>query len=309
MINPIDILEEFPVRRTKDQKTSFIEAVTVYATKQGYPVSIEEGKRGLRNIVIGDPSSAKYLVTAHYDTPASIGLPNLIAPNNPIAFFGLQFMLVAILLLAAFAVGFVTYWTTANEDVAFLAGYAVYMVILFLMLFGPANPNNANDNTSGVVTVLEILTSLPETARNHACFVLFDLEEAGLVGSAAYRKQHKQITENQIVLNLDCVGDGDVIQMTPVKKAREDESLLNSLSSVCGRFGNKQLTLRSKGFYHGSSDHKNFPKGVAIMALQYKKGIGLYCGKIHTKRDTVLDRTNINVLRAALVSVITHNYK
>lgn len=309
MIEPIDILKEFPIRRKKEQKTAFINAVKDYALKFGYPVSIEEGKRGLRNIVIGEPAQAKYLVTAHYDTPASIGLPNLITPNNPVAFFTIQLALVSVLLLAAVAFGAVFYWLTSSEYAAFYTGYAAYMFLLFLMMFGPANPNNANDNTSGVVTVMEILTSIPELYRKNVCFVLFDLEEAGLVGSAAYRKMHKDVTENQIVLNIDCVGDGDIIQLTPVKKARQDQSLLDSLSSVCGTYGNKQLRLREHGFYHGSSDHKNFPKAVAIMAFRYKKGIGLYCGRIHTKLDTMLDRTNVNVLRAALISVITHNNK
>jgi len=253
---------------------------------------------------MGDPNGAKCLITAHYDTPASIGLPNLIVPNRPLGFFGVQFLLVGILLALAVGVGFLAYWLGATADTAYLIAYVVYMLILVLMLRGPANRSNANDNTSGVVTVLETLTALPEQQRNKVCFVLFDLEEAGLVGSAGYRKLHKQATENQVVLNLDCVGDGDVIQLTPVKKAREDKALLEKLAAICGSTDGKELRLRSQGFYKGSSDHKNFPKGVAIMALQYKKGIGLYCGRIHTWRDKILDRTNVAILRDALIAFV-----
>ena len=303
---PIDVLAAFPIRKTKEQKRAFRNAVTDYAQRQGYSAAVEEGKRGVCNIVMGDPNRAKYLITAHYDTPASIGLPNLIAPNNPVMFFLLQFMVVGILVGVAVLTGFVASWLGAEGRFPFLAGYAVYMILLVLMLFGPANRNNANDNTSGVVTLLETMTALPETLRSEVCFVLFDLEEAGLVGSAVYRKLHKDATENQVVLNMDCVGHGDVIQIVPVKKAKEDSMLLDKLSAVCGKTGNKELRLRSRGFYQGSSDHKNFPKGVAIMAFQYQKGIGLYCGRIHTWRDKILDTENVSVLRDALITFLSN---
>ena len=82
----IDVLERYEIRKTKKQKAAFISAVTAYAERQRYTVRVEEGKMGCRNIVIGDPKRADYLLTAHYDTPASIGLPNFITPCNPVVF-------------------------------------------------------------------------------------------------------------------------------------------------------------------------------------------------------------------------------
>ena len=304
---PIDILLNYPIRKTRQQKSAFLDAVTKFAQERGYTTTVEQGNRGVRNLVMGDPLGASYLITAHYDTPASIGIPNLIAPNNPLIFYLLQFSLVGIMILFAVFIGFLAFWLGAAERAAFVAGYVVYMALLFLMLRGPANRNNANDNTSGLVTVLETLNAIPDQLRSRVCFVLFDLEEAGLVGSAAYRKRHKDVVANQIVLNLDCVGDGDVIQMTPVKKAREDHVLLEKLSSVCGFTGKKEIRLRSKGFYKGSSDHRKFPKGVAIMAFRYCKGIGLYCSRIHTWRDKILDMENVTLLRDALISIISND--
>ena len=301
---PMDVLQAFPVRKSKQQKTAFIGDVTDFLSQRGYGCRIEKGSFGCRNIVIGDPRSARYLVTAHYDTPASIGLPNFITPNNPLTYILIQTLLIGILLGIAVGAGFLTSLVCGNFRICFLVGYLVYFGLLALMLFGPANRNNANDNTSGVVTVLEIAASLPENLRQRVCFVLFDLEEAGLIGSSVYRKAHKEAVQSQLVLNLDCVGDGDVIQFTPVKNAKKDQVILDKLSSACGRVGNKELRLRCKGFTAGSSDHKNFPNGVGIMAFRHKKGIGLYCGRIHTWRDTVLEYTNVNILRAALISLI-----
>ena len=79
MLNkPADILEQFPVRKNKSQKNAFLNEVCAYAEKQGYPVTVESGYFGCRNVIFGDPEQAKYLVTAHYDTPARLLFPNFI---------------------------------------------------------------------------------------------------------------------------------------------------------------------------------------------------------------------------------------
>ena len=301
---PMDVLENYEIRKTKKQKNGFISAITDYVQTLGYDAKIEKGIFGVRNIVMGDPEKAEYLLTAHYDTPASIGLPNFITPCNPVTFFLFQFLIAGGLLGICLAIAFGVFALTNDLMAAYLSWYFLYVGILVLMMVGPANRHNANDNTSGVVTVLEIMATMPENLRDKVCFVLFDLEEAGLIGSGAYRKLHKTATQKQIVLNMDCVGDGDVIQFAPVGKAKKDKALLEKISTICGKVGNKELRLRAKGFTACPSDHKNFPLGVGVMAFRYHKNIGLYCGRIHTYRDKILEQTNVNILRAALITLI-----
>lgn len=148
---------------------------------------------------------------------------------------------------------------------------------------------------------------MPENLRSRVCFVLFDLEEAGLVGSAAHRKAHKAATEKQIVLNMDCVGDGDHIVLFPMKKAKKNDALMAALRNLQGQYGAKTIAVREKGFAHYPSDQRNFPLGIGIAAFRKKKGVGLYCSRIHTGRDRVLEQTNVNILRAAIISLMTHN--
>lgn len=303
--NPMDIVKLFPVRKNKKQKQAFRDAAESYVRSLGYECRIEEGSFGSRNVVIGDPDNAKFLVTAHYDTPASIGIPNVITPCNPVAFILYQIFVIGIFFLAAFLVGLPVMLLTQNEAVTFLAAYAAYFGLLFVMMFGPANKSNVNDNTSGVVTVLEMMRSMPENQRDKVCFVLFDLEEAGLIGSSSYRKAHKKATENQIVLNLDCVGEGDEIVFFPMKKLAKDREKMLQLCKCVGRFGSKTITVKHRGFRYYPSDQKNFPYGVGIAALRRNKLVGLYCDKIHTAKDTVLDESNVNLLRAALTTYIT----
>ena len=164
--------------------------------------------------------------------------------------------------------------------------------------------HNANDNTSGVVTVLEILTSIPENLRDRVCFVLFDLEEAGLLGSAAYRKAHPA-SARQTVINLDCVGEGDGLYLIPNKTQRADEALMEKLQIFSGTYGKKTLRVHEKGLFFYPSDQMVFPRGMAVAAFRQHKLFGPYMGKIHTRKDTELDMTNVNILRAAIISLIS----
>ena len=322
--NPMDILQDFPVRKTKKQKQRFRDAVVSYAESFGYPVYVESGYLGSHNVVIGNPDTADYLVTAHYDTPVTMLFPNRITPTNPVtfvlyrillAFFLIIFPLcIAFLLcLAVFAVGA---FCLPEQDGAqivvivmmvwYVSSFLLYLLEFALVYFGPANNNNANDNTSGVVTLLEIAGTLPENQRHKACFVLFDLEEAGMIGSSSYRKAHKDATDHQLVLNLDCVGDGDHILMLPTKQLKKDRKMLTSLYKACGYFGKKCILLKETGFSVYPSDQRSFPYGVGICALNKGK-YGLYLSRIHTSKDTILDITNVNILRAAITSFICCN--
>ena len=45
--------------------------------------------------------------------------------------------------------------------------------------------------------------------------------------------------------------------------------------------------------------------GVGIAAFRRSKWAGLYCDKIHTKKDTVLEENNVSFLRDRMISLIT----
>lgn len=308
MLNcPMDVLHQFPIRKTKKQKQAFRDAVRSYVTGLGYDFKAEKGSLGSVNIVIGDPERADYLVTAHYDTCAHLPFPNLITPCNLWFYLGYQLLLLVPLIAISVIAGWLSHFVFDDPVIPPYIGLAAYWIALIAMMTGPANKHNANDNTSGVVTVLEMLRTMPQVHRSKVCFVLFDLEEAGMWGSASYRSQHKSASERQLVLNLDCVGDGDEIVMFPSGKLKKKAARLDQLGRICGTFGKKTLTLHQKGFAIYPSDQTNFPYGVGIAAFNRSKHLGLYCDKIHTNRDTVLDQTNVNILRAALTTLISGN--
>lgn len=304
MNTPMDVVKNYPVRKSKKQKQAFRADVTQWLQNLGYPVCEEKGSFHSCNLVIGDPQRARYLVTAHYDTCARLPFPNLITPCNFWTFLLYQIFICLMLMLPALAVGGLVGYLLHSFDI----GYFLFVVLLWaaivLMLIGPANSSNVNDNTSGVVTLLEIARSIPELHRKNVCFVLFDLEEAGLIGSASYKKKHKREIPNQLVLNLDCVGEGDDIYFFPTAKLKKSKERLAPLQKLAGGYGKKSIAVRTNGFSIYPSDQSNFPYGVGICAL--KRGwAGLYLSRIHTPRDTVLDETNVNILRAALTTLIS----
>lgn len=304
MNTPMDVVKNYPVRKSKKQKQAFRADVTQWLQNLGYPVCEEEGSFHSCNLVIGDPQRARYLVTAHYDTCARLPFPNLITPCNFWTFLLYQIFIFLMLMLPALAVGGLVGYLLHSFDI----GYFLFVVLLWadivLMLIGPANSSNVNDNTSGVVTLLEIARSIPELHRKNVCFVLFDLEEAGLIGSASYKKKHKREIPNQLVLNLDCVGEGDDIYFFPTAKLKKSKERLAPLQKLAGGYGKKSIAVRTKGFSIYPSDQSNFPYGVGICALKRGRA-GLYLSRIHTPRDTVLDETNVNILRAALTTLIS----
>ncbi|MFQ6087298.1 MAG: M28 family metallopeptidase [Candidatus Methanofastidiosia archaeon] len=73
--------------------------------------------------------------------------------------------------------------------------------------------NGADDNASGVSTMLEIarvLSKLNLKPRRSLLFVAFSAEESGLYGSKALLKMlsEKNLSDDVVVLNLDMVGEG-----------------------------------------------------------------------------------------------------
>ncbi len=305
MNDPMDILKEFPVRKTKAQKERFRAEVCAYAEKLGYPCKVEhKGLGSGYNVVMGDPENAEYLVTAHYDTPARMPFPNFISMNFGV-FMAYQLVVTVGIFALMGIVFFVADKLTQNSDLAFYISYASLFLILYLMLRGPANPSNANDNTSGVITVLETMIALPAEQRERVCFVLFDLEEAGLVGSAAYSRAHKKAVKNQMVFNADCVGDGDHILLIPGRKVKKHHAdRVERWKTLCMSRGEKQIIVKDRGFCMYPSDQGNFPYGVGMAAFQQTKHLGLCCKHLHTPKDKTCDPNNIRLLRDMLLRVI-----
>ncbi len=295
------IFEKYEVRKTKAQKSEFIEYAKSVAEVNSYPCRIEEGKGSKpRNIVFGDPDNAKVIFTAHYDTCPRLPFPNFITPKCIPIYVVYQIILtLGIFLIGGifgFATGAILCLCGVNEEIASMIGnwivYIVIIAVLYLMMKGPANPHTANDNTSGVTVIFDIMASLPEEFRSKVAFVLFDFEEVGLIGSSAFYSAHKASMQNKLLINFDCVSDGNTMLFALKKKAVCYEELIASSFLSDEKY---RTDIASKGVFY-PSDQAKFPMGVGVAALKKSKRGILYMNRIHTKNDTVYDEENIEYL-------------
>lgn len=298
------LVEKFPIRRSKEQKENFRVWVLEQAAEMGYQAQVEAIKEH-NNVVIGNPETAKAIFTAHYDTPATFFLPNFMTPRNKAFFYCRQIGMILMMIAIGAAVGAPVYLLTGIERVGFFAGWLAYMALAISMLKGPANKNNVNDNTSGVAAVLELMSRIPEEHRAKAAFILFDNEEKGLLGSKAYAKAHPAVKADGFIVNLDCVGDGEHVLLACSKKARENAAytaLTQGMEAQTGR--ELHIFPLEKCVYN--SDQKSFKAGSAICACSIRKGIGFYCDKIHTNKDTVCEQVNLDFIADGLNSFVSN---
>ena len=173
------------------------------------------------------------------------------------------------------------------------------IAVMALMLLGPANKHCANDNTSGVAAVMELMQRLPQEQRGKAAFILFDNEELGLLGSSAYASKHKAVKKDKLIINMDCVGDGENLLFFANKRTRElpcFPALESAMAEQRGR--NFVMNQMEKCVY--PSDQASFRHGIAVCACNRAKVIGYYCDKIHTKKDTICEQANLDFLAAGL---------
>jgi hypothetical protein len=303
LTTPMDVLHQFPVRKTKAQKQAFRDAVQSYAQSLGYPVAVEKGSLGGRNLVIGNPKTAKYLVTAHYDTCARLPFPNFITPKNPLLSILYGLLPVAVLLGITALASLLTGIFTDNDLTRQLVAFVVYFGLFVLMFAGPANKHTANDNTSGVTLLIDIMSDLPEELKDKVAFIFFDLEERGTVGSKCYKKMHPGVAKKKLVLNFDCVSDGKNILFVPKKGAYDAESKIAEAFAPTGEYTESySVEVARKAFY--PSDQRNFERGVGVSALNKSKGGILYMDKIHTPKDTVYDEENIEFLKTGAIKLV-----
>ena len=292
----------YPVRKTRAQKAAFREWALEKGRGFGWQGCEEKGGSST-NVVFGDPDTAACVFTAHYDTPPRMPFPNICTPASIFMFILAQGGIVLAMLAGAIILGAAIALATRNIEVSILISDAALLAFSALMMFGPANPSCANDNTSGTAAVLEIMSRIPESMRTKAAFVLFDNEEKGMLGSGAFKKKHPVVKNEKLLINMDCVGDGGYMFMLANKKTRA-LPLYGELTACLSAADGCELILHDmeKGIY--PSDQSGFRFGVGVCACTKGRYMGYYFSKIHTAKDTVCEQRNLDFLACGIADFI-----
>ena len=299
------ILEKYQVRKSKKQKRAFASYLENIATEEGYSFKTEKGIFGAKNLVAGDPEKAKVIYTAHYDTAPMLPFPNFITPKHISIYLLYSLAIIigffAIALVLGFLLGMIA--MAFSIDFKFIQpfGILIYLLLFVLMFAGPANKHTANDNTSGVTLLIDIMKDLPVESRDDVAFIFFDLEEMGLFGSFSFAKKHKEAMKYRLLLNFDCVSDGKNMLFVLRNGATPYREAIENAFKAKDDF--KVEIADKKVFY--PSDQGNFPCGVGVAALHStKKGI-LYMNRIHTRKDVVYQEENIEFFKDGAIKLPT----
>ena len=297
------VLERFQVRKSARQKRAFRYWLREQLEGAGYPVTEEHKALSGTNVIAGDPEKAGVLFTAHYDTQAVLPIPNFITPRNLGWYLAYQLVFVVLIFAVVLVVEFaVMLLLDLPRQALPWPAIATCIFLMWWMFFGKANRHTANDNTSGVITLLEAALTLPEADRAGVCFVFFDNEERGMLGSASFAGQHPAAKQSALVVNFDCVSDGDSLQFFPTKALKRDAAALSALERSFRPLGDKTVELvRGFGFY--PSDNASFRRSAGVCALKKHPVFGWHMGRIHTGRDTVFQEENIELLRRGILTL------
>ncbi len=265
------------------------------------------------NFVVGRPD-APYIFTAHYDTPGKTGF--LLFASRFVGQTGAN--IVYLLLMAAVFAGggfgakkitdyFIDRFASPSMNFLPLLVYLIEILVVVLLVFLPMfvpNKTNRNDNTSGVlglIAIAEIVSQNPEL-RDKCCFVFFDNEEWGLLGSANYSSWLKKggyDVQRSLLINLDCIGVGDKLVAAATNSRSKGTKFLKQ------EFALRDVKLiRKRSLMIYMSDHASFKGGVMLARMKRSTFGPLYIPNIHTRRDKECDLDMVSTLGEQLADII-----
>lgn len=334
------LLDKYQVRKSKEQKKSFINWLEDYLEKYDYTLQQDTYKTGI-NLIVGNVEESELILTAHYDTQPNFFIPIFMGISNYFSFFISQLWMLFIMFAIPVIVTLVVTKLTASFLISYFTFVFAFALVALLQMFGIANKHTANDNTSGVATLLAILEDLPNDKRNKVSFVFFDQEEVGLVGSAAFKKKYKTILETKPLINFDCVSDGNTLIFIEKKAFRQSKvgiklnNVIDTLSLEINKNSLSRDTLttiyKKEGIRKieqnelGSNEHISINKHVLVKnaltaiytsdQIQFKNSVGVgafnklplfgyYLSRIHTSRDTKFDATNVELIKSIIMKLI-----
>ena len=306
-----DILANYQVRKTVKQKRAFIGWLNQHAKAHHYEIKAQPFKKGrARNLIVGNPETADIILTAHYDTPASAIFPIATIVGSIPMYILSQLLIflpvVGVLWGLHLGLEFLFGNLGVLSQLAPFLWFQVPTLVLGLlilwciqMMFGFANRNNANDNTSGVSVLLSLLEDLPLEQREKVCFVFFDEEEKGLEGAKAFKSQHGSKIKEKPLINFDCVANGRHL-MFVVKKGFKNSQYHDTLIEVT----DNQALIKDAIKYVCPSDQLWFEYGVGVVAVHRIPLVGYYLSRLHSRFDTKFNDENIEALNRMMTAFI-----
>lgn len=294
------LLTVHPVRKTAAQKAEFRQWLLRELKRAGWKAGEETyGKfNGSVNVTVGDPERAEVFLCAHYDTGSRMLVPNFVSPTNVLAHVCYHLAAALVLVAAAFLLSFAVSFPLNQPKLMLPLFLILAVAALWIAAYGPANQNNANSNSSGVLALLAAAREISFDKR--VCLVFLDNNERTLLGASAFKKKHAGQASKRLFINLDCVGDGETLLLIPSKYSRWDAGLIEALEGAFPEGEELRPRVLTKGLQYYPSDGRKFKFHVDLCACRYLAGLGYYIPHLRTKKDTVLEEGNAAYIARSL---------
>jgi len=296
---------EIQRRFFRKEKNQFLDAVEEKLTEYGY----EFERKSLGSIVKSVNLETKndnpdFIFIAHYDTGVTMpfwvhGLFKLFGVNSIASIIVIAIFVVTLNMISSFFPA-----TVSFLGVTFHINW--YYIIMFILLFQMLIPNKKNfdDNTSGVIALLELAKKIKENGIDNVKFIFVDNEEWGLLGSKAHKKyleKEQLISSHCKVISIDCVGGSGKIPLI----VRNDES---EYADFFQKEIQKEFELcKSDEMLFPFSDNYSF-KNYGALNISFveraKIPVGYYVANVHTSKDKEIDLPKIEKLTDVLTNAI-----
>lgn len=157
----------------------------------------------------------------------------------------------------------------------------------------------ANDNASGVAALVAVAEALGQSEappKRSVAFVLFAAEESGLHGAKAFVEfESIPLSQSVAMINMDCVGYGEQLQMGGGESAPELWKLARSIDA-----GAERITIEKTWWGGGADAQPFFDEGLPTIYFATKDSYA----HLHQPSDTA-DTLNGKTLAA----VARHAYR
>lgn len=283
------------VRMHRKQKKEFRNYISKISQQMNYECKIEENLIA-KNIIVGDLSKAKYVFTAHYDTPPR--LPKFFVKNMMLY----SVIFASIIMGAMFISPILAHELTNSMEVleavsslSMIAGFSImgYSLLHMLGFAGNANKYNFNDNTSGCYALLKLMEkyqNLQKSERDQIAFIFFDNEEKSLLGSISHKIRNLKTYKDKTYINFDCIGLGKQMNLYYFGKKNEIvsefEEQLNQNKLFIPKVKKSNMFSMSDHFSFRNANH------VCLLSVDENNEKSIF-SQIHSANDNNIDFTNI----------------
>ncbi len=291
-------VDNFPKRIRRKEKNRFLDYITEKITNLGYEIKQTKGRYIFKSVNLEtENDDADIILGAHYDTPTI--LPFFFEYLFKIFGHTRQFFMIFGLFLLYAGFKFIA---SEFPDYNWLFTTIKYLFWLSFITILIPNPNNRNDNTSGVVTLLAVAEKLShyEHLKKRVKFVFFDNEELGLLGSFMQAKKWKKQqfpAKTKKFITVGCVGRGEV----PVIIYHKKDTLAKNLHEIFIKKSQKARIIRLP-FYPLSDNYILGSSGAVNISWMDKTVIpgGYYIRNIHSPKDKDVDYNKLEIVTNVL---------